>query len=84
MVKLVIPAETFIVNHLFTDAEFFLEQAKELREKDAHGARRYIRGVAQTLFAYNRSINPRVAHTLPCMYATRGIALATPRSGVCR
>jgi hypothetical protein len=43
MVKLVIPVETFIVNHLFEDAEFFLEQAKELREKDAHVARRYIR-----------------------------------------
>jgi hypothetical protein len=26
MAKLVIPAETFIVNHLFEDAEFFLEQ----------------------------------------------------------
>jgi len=51
MAKLVIPVETFIVNHLFEDAEFFLEQAKELREKDAHGARRYIRASIITGFA---------------------------------
>jgi hypothetical protein len=51
MVKLVIPVETFIVNHLFEDAEFFLEQAKELREKDAYAARRYIRASIITGFA---------------------------------
>jgi hypothetical protein len=49
--KIVVPQEDFIVNDLFEDAEFFLQEAKKLRDKDAPTTRRYVRASIITSFA---------------------------------
>lgn len=51
MKKMVIPLEAFVVNHLFEDSEFFLQEAKKLQWKDQHTTRRYIRASIITAFA---------------------------------
>jgi hypothetical protein len=49
--KITIPPEAFVVNHLFEDSEFFLEEAKKLQGDDPHVARRYVRASIITAFA---------------------------------
>jgi hypothetical protein len=51
MVKIVIPPEAFVVNHLFEDSKFFLEEAKKLQDQHPHTMRRYIRASIITAFA---------------------------------
>jgi hypothetical protein len=51
MTKMRIPPEAFVVNHLFEDSEFFLEEAKKFQGKDPHVSRRYVRASIITAFA---------------------------------
>jgi len=49
--KFVIRPEDFLVNHLFEDSKFFLEEAKNHDGKDQQKARTYIRASVITSFA---------------------------------
>ncbi|MGA3323464.1 MAG: hypothetical protein ABSF45_03250 [Terriglobia bacterium] len=51
MTKIRIPPEAFVVNHLFEDSEFFLEEAKKFQGEDPHVTRRYVRASIITAFA---------------------------------
>ncbi len=51
MMKIVIPPEAFVVNHLFEDSKFFLQEAERLQDQDSHTMRRYIRAPIITAFA---------------------------------
>ncbi|MGO9269779.1 MAG: hypothetical protein ACLQOO_05910 [Terriglobia bacterium] len=51
MKKLVIKPEALVVNHLFEDSGFFLQEAKRLQGTDEHATRRYIRASIITAFA---------------------------------
>lgn len=49
--KMVVPREEFIAHYLFEDAEFFLQEAMKLRDKDAPTTRRYLRASIITSLA---------------------------------
>ena len=51
MTKITIPPEAFVVNHVFEDSEFFMEEAKKFQGKDPHVTRRYVRASIITAFA---------------------------------
>jgi hypothetical protein len=63
--KMVVPQEDFIVNYLFEDAEFFRQEAKKLRDKDAPTTRRYVRAsIITSLTALEAFLNARLFQLL--------------------
>jgi hypothetical protein len=49
--KIVNLLEAFVVNHLFEDSDFFLQEAKKLQEKNTRTTRRYVRASIITSLA---------------------------------